>query len=85
MNRALSAVEASQILGCSRVSLLKPWWRRRHGIAAIRIGRRLVFLEDELRAWLRAHREPWGSTLDLTEAGALSQLEHARDLEARIQ
>ena len=60
MDKALSVVEASRLLGCSRVSLLRPWWRKRHALPAIRVGRRVVFFESDLRAWLDARREPWG-------------------------
>lgn len=48
------------MLGCPPPTLATRWWRQRHGIAAVRVGRRLVFLERDLEAWLEAHREPWG-------------------------
>jgi excisionase family DNA binding protein len=65
MDKALSVDEASRALGCSKGSLLRPWWRKRHSIPAVRVGRRLVFLENDLRAWLEARREPWGSKIDV--------------------
>lgn len=60
MAQALSINEAAQMLDCPQPTLATRWWRRRHGIAAVRVGRRLVFLERDLEAWLEGHREPWG-------------------------
>lgn len=60
MAHVLSVEEAAALLGCPPATLATRWWRQRHGIAAVRVGRRLVFLERDLEAWLVAHREPWG-------------------------
>lgn len=55
--RALSLIDASLTLGVSPRSLADKRYRTRIGLPARKIGRRIVFLEDDLRHLLEVGRD----------------------------
>lgn len=61
MVRTLSVREAAQMLGCSERSLYTRWWRRRHQIPAVKIGKFLRFREGDLERVLSDRVETFGA------------------------
>jgi excisionase family DNA binding protein len=58
----LTLEETAAVLRVPTETLRRPWWRRRYGIPAIRIGGRVRFLESDVRAWLEQNKEPVART-----------------------
>ncbi len=55
--RSLSKIEAADVLGISPRSLADRRYRTRIGLPARRIGRRIVFLESDVRRLLELGKE----------------------------
>ncbi len=53
----LNISAGARVLGVSPRSLASRAWRMKLNIPAYRIGRRIVFVEDDLLQWLKRNRE----------------------------
>jgi len=53
----LTTDEAAQFLRCSSGALRDPDWRRRVGLQAVRVGKSLRFLKQDLLRFLKERRE----------------------------
>jgi len=56
-DRALAKEEAASLLGLSPKTLGDKRWRVRVGLYAVKIGRRLRFIENDLEALVQRGRE----------------------------
>lgn len=64
--RWLSTVEAAGRLGIA-VSTLYTWRVTDYGPPAIKVGRRLLFREDQLDEWLDSQPVVWGASVRQSE------------------
>ncbi len=57
MDRTFNVREAAELLGCSERSLYTRWWRARHQIPAVKIGKFLRFRQSDLERVLASRVE----------------------------
>jgi hypothetical protein len=55
--RLCSVKEVAAWLGCKEGSLRDNRFRAKHGLAAIRVGNRLMFSPDDIEAYIERRRE----------------------------
>jgi len=68
VSRILGIVEAAGVLGRSPETL--RWWRKRdEGPPSFKIGRRVVYFEDELIGWIENQRRVSTSASPTPDAG----------------